>query len=256
MRRNKVLIMLATVACISGPSISYAGMTVTDVGLNATAIKALAQDVKSYAQLAQQVYYLTKLADLSVLASTVLGDSMNPELAELFDNGQAAFNNTQMAYGGIMGAPAHIDNQLALFREPAGGWGTLSPQEMISRLERMNELTKGTSAASVATAADALERKIEREKAMMRATNYSDKAVSDISATQALAQQLRVLQATMEAAEEANQRIATQLALRDQREQAERDVRNAISDNDRTARAATIAYGAVKPSTSVVNWGN
>lgn len=254
---KKLLITLAVSGCVAWPLPSSAtGIPVVDVVANGLAVKALAQDLKTYAEVMQQVYYLTKLADLSTLASTVLGDSMNPELAELFDSGQAAFNNTQKAYGGVMGAPTHIDNQLALFREPAGGWASLTPQQMISRLNRMNDLTKGTSSASVATAAESLERKIEREKAMTKATGMADRSVSDLSATQALAQQLRVLQATMEAAEDANQRIATQLAMKEENERAEREIRDAISDNDRNARAATIAYGPVEPSTSVLNWGN
>lgn len=169
-----------------------AEVPVADAAVKASLVAQINHMAKDYIQIVAAVNQLTQMANLATVASTLLGDSVNPELSALFNNASAAYRGTSQAYGSVMAVPENIEAELYPFQEPPAGWASLSFDEMTQRADRIRRLTAGTQIASVAQQGEFAEHQYQMAQQAARANRMADTAVSDVSATQAVAQQARV----------------------------------------------------------------
>lgn len=257
---NKILkaALLATVStCVISP-VNYASaqVPVIDATANASLITQIGHQVSMLSSLAQQITQLTDLVSLATVASTALGDTVSPELGQLFSSMQGAYTQTNKAYGSILAVPSNIDRELALFQPPAGGWESMSTPQLLQRAQQIRKLTAGTNAASVARQADALERRLEIAAQAARANGMADRSISALSATQAVAQQMRVTSQILAEIEESNNDIAANIAMRNQQDLSDKDIVDGIRNLGRDEWKKMVQSGAGKPMNSVLEWGN
>lgn len=192
MRQFGAIAAIIVSATALTPLHAHAEVAVADTAARASLVAQINHMTKDYIQIVQAVNQLTQLANLSTIASTVLGESVNPELSALFNNASTAYRGTSQAYGSVMAVPANINAELYPFREPPAGWESLSFDELTQRAERIRRLTAGTQIASVAQQGEFAEHQRLMEQQAARANAMADRSVSALSATQAVAQQARV----------------------------------------------------------------
>ena len=247
------------VAAIAGGAISArpagAQVPVTDNAAHVSLATQVANQVKQLAALAQQITSLTQLVSLATVASTVLGDTVDPAMTGLFNDLQTAYGNSMQAYGSIMSIPAKIDQQIALFTPPPGGWDSMTFPQLVARARQLQALTLGTNSAVVANQANQLARQVEIAQQAARANAMADGAISALSATQAVAQQGRVAAMILQNIERTNENIATAIANKVMAESADRDIDAALAAKDIAAMKATIAQGPGTMTISPLTWG-
>lgn len=223
MKRYRCLLSTAVIAvALSGyPTDSaYPIIPVQDHIAETSLASQLTQQIAMVANLAQQLTALTNLVSLATVASTALGETVDPAMSNLFSGLQTAYSNSMRAYGSVLAAPERIDQQLALFQPPPQGWSSLSFPELVTRAKQIQRLTLGTNSAAVSAQADMIERRVEIARQAAIANGMADRSVSALSAAQATAQQLRVTGQILGNIEESNQQIATIIAEKASGEEA------------------------------------
>lgn len=247
--RGAIAAGVITTALWASPS--SAQVPVEDAAANASLTATVANGLKSIGQVAQQINQLTQLIKFGTLATTVLGDTVSPDLANLFQQARNAYAQTNSAYNSVYAVPANVERELQnTVLPPPGGWESLTLQQMIARADAIRRLTQDTSAANVSSNAKALQRQVELQPTLDRARTLHRSAVGELSALQALGEQGNV---SLLIGDQLLQSSLQHFASEDQ-ERAERkaldDATSAINDRGITAMRDRIAMGASRPQTA------
>lgn len=239
-----------TVAATIWSAQAEAQVPVEDAAANASLAQTVANGLRSIGQAAQQITQLTQLVNFGSLATTILGDTVSPDLANLFQQARNAYAQTNSAYSSVLAVPANIDRELAsTVLPPPGGWESLTLEQMMARADAIRRLTQSTAAANVSSNAKALQRQVELQPTLDRARNLHRGAVGELSALQALGEQGSV---SLLMGDQLLQNFLQYAAAEDQ-ERAERkaldDATAAINDRGIQAMRDRIAQGAARPQT-------
>jgi Type IV secretion system proteins len=241
--------------CISSmPRQADAQVPVTDAAANASLVTQITHQVQMLSNLAQQVTALTNLVSLASIAGTVLGDTVSPELTGLFNASQGAYNASNQAYGSIFRVPGRVDAELGLFQPPAAGWESMSFYQLMTRAKQLRELTANTNSAAVSRQADLIEQRALREQQAMRANALADTSISALSATQAVAQQMRVTGQILGQIEQTNSDISSNIALQMQSEETQRQIGEALVMKDLDNMQQMISQGPGTMQTNPIRW--
>ncbi len=227
-----VSILTAVYSIFNAPAVAYAEIPVVDMTANASLVSQISNQLEMISNLATQVSSLASLVSLAQVASTALGDTVSPELGQMFSDATTAYNRSNQAYGSIMAVPDNVDRELALFSPPPAGWGSMTTPQLIDRANRIRKLTADTSAAAVSRQAADVEMRAERAMAAARANGMADRSISALSATQAVAQQMRVAGDNLNHIEQSNADILTIIALRADKERSDHEITSTMAQTD------------------------
>lgn len=253
----KALIMATTALCFTMPcKYSYSQIPVTDVAAEAALSTQIAHQLEMITYLSEQLSALGNLVSLSVVASTALGDTVSPELNALFSSMQDAYSSTNKTYGSLMAVPGRVDSELSLFEAPPAGWSSMTTSQLLARAQQIRKLTAGTNSAAVARQADVIERRAEIAAQAARANGMADRSVSALSATQAVAQQMRVSGQILAQIEEHNSDIATSLAEKVSQDQTDKGITDGLRQMGKDAWKRMVDTGPERPKLSPLKWGD
>lgn len=251
----KKLLCGTTVALALASQPAFAVIPVEDATLNATTsagfISSLKNQIEQLANLATQISQLANLVSLATVASTVLGDTVNPEVGQLFSDMQNLYSQSWNAYGGIMRAPERIQSQLSLFEPP----DNMTFMQLMERAKQIRALTLGTQNSILANQATAMEHRAYVEQLASRANGMNDRAVSALSATQAVGEQLRVMNKEVQFLEEASANTADAIANKMAQEGAERDAAQRTLALDSAARKQQLSGNYQSFDRNPLQWG-
>lgn len=252
--KKRAIIAAAVAAIILASPLNNsakAQVIVEDPAAIAHLATTIENNLEQLRSLAIQIQHLAQMTDLAVVAGTVLGDSVSPEMTGIFGDLQNTYGVLNRTYGSVMRVPAQVDQDLALFE----GLDQLSFPELVARARRLRQLTAGTSSASLANSADIIEMRARIAAQQARANGMADRSVSALSATQAAAQQLRVVSQQLDMVERNTASIDASIALRQAEEAAQVEMRKVMRDRDTAAMNALIEGGPGSMTSNPIAWG-
>lgn len=251
----RAVIIATTAICSIIPyKYSYCQIPVTDALAEASLTTQIAHQLEMITYLSEQLAALGNLVSLATVAGTTLGDTVSPELSRLFSDMQAAYSSTNKTYGSLMAVPSKIDNELALFEEPPGGWDSMSFPQLVKRAQDIRKLTAGTNSASVARQADLIEQRARIAAQAARANGMADRSVSALSATQAVAQQMRVSGQILAQIEQTNADISANIASKTTQDEADKGIADGLRQLGVDAWKRMVETRPSKPTLEPLKW--
>lgn len=249
--------MLLTSTMIYGTTAAtycYSQIPVTDALAEASLTTQIAHQLEMITYLSEQLAALGNIVSLATVAGTTLGDTVSPELSRLFSDMQSAYSSTNKTYGSLMAVPSRIDRELSLFEEPAGGWDSMSFPQLVKRAQDIRKLTAGTNSASVARQADLIERRTQIAAQAARANGMADRSVSALSATQAVAQQMRVSGQILSQIEQTNADISANIASKTTQDETDKGISDGLRQMGVDAWKRMIETRPSKPTLEPLKW--
>jgi len=219
-----------------------AAMPVIDKVAAANAIKQLAEAVATVRQ-------LTSIDGAIQLGAKQLGVSVSPDTMALVNNTRELQREVSMTHGAVMGVPYEIERHMDVLMPPEGGWQAMTLEDMMYRVERLNSMTRGNASSVFETEAIRIEERIKRMKQVERATELAQDAPGQLSATQAQAQQLHLIAASLHTLE---QMQGEQNMMTAQRQIAEDDHRQWTTELRRRDREERYKLARSGPDTQSV----
>jgi hypothetical protein len=202
-------------------------------------------------QFADQLNQLMYQTDLATIAGTMLGESVDPNMTALANNLQNTYAAVSRAHNSIMREPGNIEAELALYQN----LDQLSFPQLVARARMLQRRVAGTSSASLANSANNIELRSIIADQQARANGMADRSVSALSATQAVAQQLRTASLQLELIERNSASIDANIAQQQAQQEMEREAIEVIAQRDQAAMQAMIGAGASRPQHNPITIG-